>query len=496
MRRPLTRLSVLAALAASLGACPENNGTDPPTDKFFFPTALALHHPLTGGAADYLYVVNSDFDLAYNGSTVVQVALEPLRRVRAALVGANDSCRSMPAACTTSITVPGASARPGDTAGVTCKRDPESRDAWLCPEDRLVVSANTRKLNPYAVEAALVTYPRADSAGGTDPKQRFYVIVRGGNSLAWFDVNADGSLDCGPADDRGYCSATHYAGNDSGPNGTLLVLPQESSQLSVDPERGWIAMTHQSYATDVAHASLLYDPLASRNSSQSTSPWLVSTLGGIASGLSSLVLLPRSAPGARSTWLATSRAEASFTLLQAYEGTPSLNDNRSFLYRAAASPVTGLETGTNNRSIVLDPAPGMASRTAYVVSRSPEALLTVDISNPTATTVTDATPIPQGASRAVGVWHASLGRTYVYTVSYDTRWMYVVDPSEHRVVDQIPTRRGPHNVVYDEVDGVLYVVDFLDSSVDVIDVRPQLNGAANPMFNRRLLSFGRPGRDA
>jgi DNA-binding beta-propeller fold protein YncE len=492
MRRPLTRLTITAALAAALGACPENNGTDPPTDRFFFPTALALHRPSVGARADYLYVINSDFDLAYNGSTVTQVALAPVNSLRAQLAAANETCRATPAMCNDKATV-NVQVRAGEAMrAVNCIRDIEARDAWICPDIPLVLKENTRKLNPYAVEAALAVYPRA-----TVDVQRLYVIVRGGNSLAWFDIDANGVLDCGPADERGYCSATHYAGNDpSQSNSTRDVLPQESSQLSIDPSRGWIVMTHQSYATDVAHASLLFDPLGAQGTMQTSVPRLVSPLGGIATGLSSLVLLPRNAPNDRSTWLATSRAEAVFTLLQAYDGTLVARDSRSFLYRAAAAPVTGLNTGTNNRAIVLDPAPGASSQRAYVISRSPESLLTVDISNPSVPTVTDATAIPQGPSRLAAVWHPSLGRTYVYTVSYDTRWIYVVDPSEHRVVAQIATHRGPHNLTYDEVDGMLYVVDFLDSAIEVIDLRPEVNGAANPMFNRRALTFGRPGRGA
>ncbi len=455
MQSPLTRIVATAALAAALGACSDNNGNEPPTDHFFFPTALALHRPSPDADADFLYVVNSDFDLAFNGSTVTAVDLSRVR------------------------------ARMADHAG--CKADHDARGAWICDEIPLVRSGFTRKLNPYAVEAAMGVFRSG--------AQRLYVIVRGGNSLAWFDVRPDGSLDCGPIDDRGYCAGSHYAGNDPSQSPGGLVLPQESSSLSIDPDRGWIVMTHQSYDTSVAHASLLRDPIASTPApTQSVGPTLVSTLGGTAAGLSALTLLPRASAADRSTWLAVSRAEASFTLLQAYGGNASLGDNRAFLYRAAAAPVTGLNTGADSRAIVLDPV--APSRVAYVVSRSPTALLTLDISNPAAPSVTDATALPAGPSRAVAVWQQSLSRTYVYAVSYDARWIYVVDPSEHRVVDQIATNRGPHNLVHDARAGLLYVVDFLDFSVEVVDVSPSrsADGTPNPMFNRRVLTFGRLGR--
>jgi hypothetical protein len=464
MQPQITRIVALAALAAVLGACPENNGTDPPTDKFFYPAALALHRATPDADADFLYVVNSDFDLAYNGSNVMAVDLALVRDRRTMHTG--------------------------------CRPDLDAGGAWICSDTPLVRAQYTRKVNPYAVEAALAVYPNG--------QQRLYTIVRGGNTLTWFDVNPSGELDCGAPDERGYCAGTHSTGSDGAESdSSRLVLPQETSALSVDTERGYIVMTHQGVNAETAHASFLYDPNGGAASAQSPGPRLLSTLGGTATGLCSLVLLPRANPADRSTWLATSRTEAAFTLLQAYPGTASLSDRRQFLYRAASAPVLGLNTGTNNRTIVLDPQPGASARTAYIVSRSPEALLTVDIGNPAVPSVTDAIPLPAGPSRAVAVWLPALGRTYVYTVSYDARWVYVVDPAEHRVVDQIATNRGPHNVVHDAREGLLYVVDFLDSTVEIIDVCPHARvgnvcpsapGAANAMFNHRVLTFGRTGR--
>lgn len=449
------RLAVGVAVATVLGACSDNNGSDPPPNRFFYPAALALHRAAPGAQADRLYVLNSDFDLAYNGSTVATVDLAQVR------------------------------ARRADHAG--CRADVDARGAWVCDETPLVIASRTKKLNPYAVEAALVQYPRG---------QRLYTLVRGGNAVAWFDVGADGELDCGPADERGYCSATHYTRTGSDYANNAITLPQESSALSVDVATGYIALTHQSYDPSLPHASLLRDPFAGASSTQTDGPQLVGTLSGTAAALSSLVLLPPL--GGRPTWLATSRAEAVFTLLQVYPGSArtgsdggvtGTQDGREILYRAAATPITGINTGTNNRTIVLDPRPAASPARAYVVSRSPEALLTVDIRNPAAPTVTDMVPLPTGPSRAAAVWHASLGRTYVYALSYDTRWMYVIDPEEHRVVQQIATNRGPHNLVYDEVDRVLYVVDFLDASIELIDV-----DASSATFNRRVLTIGRLGR--
>jgi hypothetical protein len=264
--------------------------------------------------------------------------------------------------------------------------------------------------------------------------------------------------------------------------------------MSVDTERGWIVLTHQSVDDNGYRASLFRDPVAqSSGMTQQSAPTLLGAITGTARGLSSLVLLPRTRADERSTWLATSRAEPAFTLLQVYPGAMAVGDQRAFLYRASQAPVTGLNSGADSRAIALDVAPG--TRRAFVVSRRPEALLTVDLSNPNTPTVSDAVALPQGASRLVVVYNAALGHSLVYTVSYDSRWIYVVDPDNHRVVDQLLAGRGPHALTHDERAGMLYVVNFLDASIEVIDTRVTTeSGEANPFYNRRVLTFGRPGR--
>jgi hypothetical protein len=457
--KPPTPLRLAAPLALALCAagCPDNNGADPPTDQLFFPIAAALRRPAAGAPADLLYVVNANFDLRFNGSTVTAIDLGALRQ------------------------------RIADHQG--CAPDTTERGAWVCDDRPLVRAALTKKINPYAVDAALARYP-----GG----QRLYVLVRGGNTMTWFDVRDDGSLDCGAADDRGYCSAEHSAGGDPAQSGTNVRLPPDPSSISVDEGRGQIVVTHQGFDPNAPRASFFYDPTAAGTSAgQRSGPWLVNVVAGLPSGLSSLALLPRASNDARSTWFVTSRSDASFTTLQIYPGTPALGDGRTFLYRASTAPVLGLNSGADSRAVALDPrAP---TRRAYVTSRRPEGLLTVDISNPTAPTVENVVPLPAGASRLAAV--AEGDRTVVYTVSYDSRRIYAIDPAQQgdnptsAILGQIASNRGPHAIVHDPVDRRLYVLDFLDAAVEVIDLAPTLpSGDPNPMYNHRVLTVGAPGR--
>jgi len=59
-------------------------GSDPPTNTFYFPVGLAVSN---GG--NVLYVVNSDFDLQWNGGTLQSYDLFRLRHDVAELIGAN-----------------------------------------------------------------------------------------------------------------------------------------------------------------------------------------------------------------------------------------------------------------------------------------------------------------------------------------------------------------------------------------------------------------------
>src|SRR5882757_9511963 len=73
-RAPL--LAGVAAVATSAGACIYTSDAAllPPPTSFYFPTGL-----IVSPGATTLYVVNSDFDLQYNGGTIQALSLSQLR---------------------------------------------------------------------------------------------------------------------------------------------------------------------------------------------------------------------------------------------------------------------------------------------------------------------------------------------------------------------------------------------------------------------------------
>ncbi|MBL8601127.1 MAG: hypothetical protein JNK72_04305 [Myxococcales bacterium] len=445
------------ALSAAVTGCPSNDGQDPPNDQFYRPIAAAI-----GGDGNWLFVANSNFDLRYNGGTVVAV---DLARVRARAVEA-------------------AAGQPGNN----CRPDATRSGAVVCPSGDFIRAEVTRKINPFAVDLAYAQYPN---------HQRLYVVVRGDGSLTWFDVDNAGSLNCGASAAGGACDDAHRVGVDPAQSPAGVRLPPDPSALAVDPARGWVVVTHQNVDPNLARASLFRDTAALAGATASARPVMLNTVGNLALGLSGVALLPRgdASDPTRSTFVSTSRAAATLTFLQAYPGNAALADGQPFLYQSAAVPLVGLSTGANNRSVAFDPTPG-ANR-AFVVSRAPEALLVVrlDPANPTQVVINDAIPIPAGPSRLTVERDTSSGRTLVYVASYDARRLSVVDPDAHRVIAQEFTNRGPHTVLRDPRAPFLYVLDFLDDSLEVIDLRPTVDGgAANVNYLHRVLTLGASAR--
>jgi hypothetical protein len=84
--------------------------------------------------------------------------------------------------------------------------------------------------------------------------------------------------------------------------------------------------------------------------------------------------------------------------------------------------------------------------------------------------------LPLGPSRLTALTAEVDGapRTLVFVVSYDSRRLTVIDPEARRVVTRLQTQRGPHQLVRDPRGEYLFVMDFLDSTVEVLRLRPNM----------------------
>lgn len=106
----------------------------------------------------------------------------------------------------------------------------------------------------------------------------------------------------------------------------------------------------------------------------------------------------------------------------------------------------------------------------YVLQTNPGALLRLD------TSLEAGEPLDIPAGRPIEVcdqpsrfqiWEEE-GLAFV--ACFQAAYVYVVDLRAEQVVDTVITGTGPHDLVFDEVRGMLYVANLLEGSVSVIDV--------------------------
>lgn len=445
-------VSLILALSAVPACTLSNPGTPPPAQEFHFPIALAV-----SADSNHLYVVNSDFNLQYNGGVVQTVDLAAVR----------EEIQRCGGSCPVSFT-PGAEAR---------------------------FVQDAVRINPFAVDAGL----RAGRAG---EGARLYVLVRGDGTLTYIDIASDGvRLDCGQSRDNtegtlGLCDAAHRIGDDPSESPRGLTLPPLPTAMNIDPD-GFITVVHQE--SPRARMTLLFDP-----PERSGVPRLLHWLADLPPNLSATLRLnPNSGPGEEPFWFVASRETPVVASVHAFR-----DGERSFLYSSRSTTLPGLASDVGVRAIVRDPHAGRAR--AYATARpgtpasgqstrSGEQLLDIDISNPIEPVVRNVMEIPVGASHLVAIDDpARTGHTLVYAVSYDARKVYVVDADDWTTVAQIQTQLGPHAIVADPslaegysgpVHPYLYLVDFAAATIEVIDV-----GAASNHRNEVVFTIGDPTR--
>lgn len=171
-RRMRILVLFLCCLGLLSGACDvENEGIDPPADELIYPVGLAMD---PGGR--FLYVANANFDLKYNGGTVVAVDLEAVE-------------------------------------------DLAANDVGVMPAGDVIDGSSTVRIGTFASDLAL-------APDGT----RLFVPVRGDNSLTWIEVEDTSGrrLRCwdGTASgDAPPCAGGHVIG--TGLNDLGLRLPSE-----------------------------------------------------------------------------------------------------------------------------------------------------------------------------------------------------------------------------------------------------------------------------
>jgi hypothetical protein len=428
------RAPLLFAFGCALAACTLSNaGITPPPRAFHYPVAATI-----SANGHWLYVVNSDFNLQYNGGRVNVVDLDAV-----------------------------------DTRIANHETSVVEGDVMSPAADSSV------RINPFATAAML----RRDMGGAP---ARLYITVRGDGTLTFLDTNEE-HLQCGQQQDSDLCGDEHRVGQvPTAPRN--LTLPPLPVTLWVDEQDPFIVVVHQEAPR--ARASLFFDPFVA-----GSSPQLVHYLNDLSPNLNAVVRAPVSTDGD-----AGADADPHFFVFSRSE--PTVNQVRvrpdaqnSYLYRSRLDLVTDLALDVGIRAVVRDPRDDV--HRLYATARpsgaapptgiptSPEQLIAFDVSDPDNVRVENVMSLPTGPSNLVLVPGTAEAPILAYTVSYDARKLYVIDVDHWREIDEIRTNRGPHWPVYDPTRGYLYLVDFSAMVVEVVDVDP-----TRPTFDHVIFTIG------
>jgi hypothetical protein len=526
-------ISILGGLGA-LGCFTGGEGLSPPIDRFYYPTGLAI-----SASGKALYVANSDFDLRYDGGTVLAIDLAAVRdeatRVRNALIAGaalDAACANGPNADT--VLYPG-----------PCKPLVTKSGAVPFIKDTAIIGA-------FASGAALATGPE-----GT----RLFVPVRGDPSITYFDVTGDvaeGSdpIYCGAAKGA-RCTDDFRIGENPYETSRGIELPLEPVGIAAGPAGEAIVTAHQTQGA----ASLIVN-------TPGQMPVLEYVLPNLAPGPTELAAVPL--PGVAEAcgdqmeydpgFLLTYRAAPQLDLLR-YNDDDGAAPARGFLTRAASLDILANTSGFDSRGVAIDASERQLCETAcnlqwqgcepgcfddriaclaactdipmrfYVANRAPASLLIgvaqtrlidADTSVPkdpaTETScgalrltsayetleIQDTVPLAYGASRvAIGHVVGDDGHLHqrVFAVAFDSRFIFSYDPEARRIDAIIRTGRGPHAIAFDteeetqDMDGnvipahsFLYVGHFTDSYIGVVDLDTR-----NPAtFGSMILTLGQP----
>ncbi len=392
--------AVIVALSAcvSLGSScySTGDGTLPPPESFYFPTGLAVS---PGG--NVLYVVNSDFDLQWNGGTIQSYDLDQIRH-DAALMAVDPTAPSIavnlvhkpgpaPGECPNHSVVNWADGTGRAPPGQTCAP----------PVNSFVYVRDSATIGAFATDIQVSNILTSKS-----PETRLFIPVRGDASLTWADIARDdpevsppaGStssgcgtdpndpkcylpfyIDCGNRVD-GRCDASHHAGvNSNEPGNTRhLTMPGEPFAMAQSADGTALVITHQSEQD----TSLFLTGLDANGQTSAfvSSPSLQFVItgtgtGGLPLGGDGIVAIPHddlafdctaSAPCSMPSpaYLETNNTTPQLNVLRYYSDDGSTL-HRPYIVNEDVVPLTTNATGANSRGVVIDPTPRIVCEHTY-----------------------------------------------------------------------------------------------------------------------------------
>lgn len=441
MKARALRIPVMLAMTLAIGGAACTASSDevrPPEDQLFFPTGAAL-------AADgsKLFVVNANSELRYDSGSIAVVDLALVDQIHASWVADR--------------TVPDG-----------CQPDFDHTETLVCDEARFILAGRGARVGNFGTDIAVQDF--------RDGTSRLIVPTRGDPSVSWLDYDGD-RLSCSSGQGFALCDDAHrlFAVHD---DPDLGVIPDEPFSAFADSDSGFAVVTH--LATG---AVTLIDSPAGGNAT--IADVATGVFAADATGLrGSTGVAGRRGNGATIVYVG-SRSEdriATFTVGRPGNAPPYLLPSNYFFLRSSVGGNAGASSDT--RGMAFSPA----GDRLYVVNRRPPSLQVYDTSLlPTgfpANTGIAATDICHQAS-AIAVMDTGDGDR-AYIPCFQDGELYIVDPSgQASVEDIVSVGRGPYAVVTAPARKKVYVTNFLEDTIAVVDVDPN-----SPLRNHVALRIG------
>jgi hypothetical protein len=509
-----TRAQAIVSLCclSAAGACFDpDDGREPPLDRIYFPTGLALSPD-----GNRLYLANSDWDLQFNAGSVQVYDTGRLRELLprhcdsdADCEASSEICDLAPAADPNGVQLAGSHWCVDAATLDPCKGLGLQTAAERLSSPGLCVAFDSRdpelllgsvRVGAFATDLVY----RENPAGGG----RLFVPVRSDATLHWIDVRGgtaagpERELECGQGA-SGECDGNHRRGDgttESTPDGE--GLPIEPFGVGVTLDGTALVTTHQTegkvslFINDWQRAeagpelAFVLDNLPAR-------PMYVSSIP-----VPEIARLERASDAPRQLgyqpgfWLAF-RGNPFIQLIRYFDSVDA-PDGRPFLERAFADRLT-TTSASDIRGMAVDASARTACEVAcasgdvpclsacagiavevFLSNSIPASLLIgnstsvrrADVANDRLQ-ISDVVAVDPGPSRTV-IGHVTDEqgqlRRRVFVASFDSRSVTIYDPEARVIEARVATGRGPTALAIDGANALAYVAHFTDSYVGVIDL--------------------------
>ena len=435
----VTRYVVLLGLAACTASASE---VEPPQDQFFYPTAAAVSPD-----DSMLFVTNANSILQYSSGTLDVVDLSVVDQVAANWTIAQ-------------------------TEPANCSQDPDHTETLICDETQFLIPTAGARVGNFATDLGI-----QDRGGGN---LRMIIPVRGDPSVTWVDW--DGSkLSCNATDTNfDLCDDNHrlsFVHNDQ----SLPPLPEEPYNVYVDSPGQFAVVTHLT----TGDVTLINTPpdSAAVIADVASDLFLPDMTTGIVGATGVAGRLPGTSGDVVYVGSPSEDRIQTFTVGRPINGQDAyLIPGNFFFLDQFVGIDSGLSSDTRGMKFSAD------GNRLYLVNRDPASLQIWDTSiGPTGypnNTGTGSSDICREASTLAVVDGGDGDRVYV--TCFQDGQLYVVDPRGLSTVeDIIDVGRGPYAVTAAPSRKKVYVTNFLDDTIAVIDVAP-----GSPTYNRVVLRVG------